>query len=516
MDVFAKIYSKFTETVKTRSLIEPGDVVIASLSGGSDSVALLWLLVTFAKKNAENAASCPVTVKAFHFNHMIRGAEADGDEEFCGELAKKAGVSFRAERGDVPAYASEKGLSIETAAREMRYRALENYALELEKETGANVKIAVAHNREDRAETVLFNIIRGTSVDGLAGIRYRNGRIVRPLLDVSKEETYAVCDRFGSGFRTDSTNLTTDCTRNLLRLDVIPYVNEKTGCDLTEKLLRLSELAEADAEYLDAEAGSAFINCAREEDGTVFLDCGKFSALHPAVRGRVAVKAVSLAKAGGEAPFRDGVSVSQSMVNRLSRFAEGGRSGGELELGNGIFCLKKGKIIKIGERSPEAAATPKDNTPVHLEKVLEKALRADACGEFSAEFSGGRLTVTGPLTARESISDALKRAKNDTRYASFDLEKLAEFVAESGGELVLRHPAAGDVFKPFGAPGKKPLRRFFTDVKLPAAERENAAVLATGNTVLHVFGVRGGDFVTVQKRTSCGIIFYYGTVPAED
>ena len=95
MDVFAKIYSKFTETVKTRSLIEPGDVVIASLSGGSDSVALLWLLVTFAEKNAENAAFCPVTVKAFHFNHMIRGAEADGDEEFCGELAKKAGVSFR-------------------------------------------------------------------------------------------------------------------------------------------------------------------------------------------------------------------------------------------------------------------------------------------------------------------------------------------------------------------------------------------------------------------------------------
>ncbi|MBO4363828.1 MAG: hypothetical protein J5912_05540, partial [Clostridia bacterium] len=103
MDVFAKIYSKFTETIKTRSLVEPGDTVVVSLSGGSDSVALLWLMVTFAEKGAAARPDCtdfparPVTVRAFHFNHMIRGAEADGDEEFCRELAEKAGVPFRAE-----------------------------------------------------------------------------------------------------------------------------------------------------------------------------------------------------------------------------------------------------------------------------------------------------------------------------------------------------------------------------------------------------------------------------------
>ncbi len=526
MDVFAKIYSKFTETIKSRSLVEPGDTVVVSLSGGSDSVALLWLMVTFAEKNAETYPArpdCtdfparPVTVRAFHFNHMIRGAEADGDEEFCRELAEKAGVPFRAERGDVPAYAAEKGLSLETAAREMRYAALENYARELENEThsSSSVKIAVAHNREDRAETVLFNIIRGTSVDGLAGIRYVNGRIIRPLLDVSKEETYAVCERFGSSFRTDSTNLEPDCARNVLRLEVIPYVNAKTGCDLTEKLLRMSELAEADAAWLEAAAGEAFEKCAREEHGTVFVDCEGFTKLHPALKGRVAVKAISMARAGGVCPFKDGVSVSQSLVQRLSKFAEGGRSGGTIELGNGVFCLKQGKILKIGERAEKPSDKPVGPSSVPLNDVLEKALKAKKRGEFSADFSNGRLTVTGPLVTKKAVSEALKLAKNDSCYAVFDLEKLAEFAADQGGELVLRNPAAGDVFKPFGAPGKKALRRFFTDVKLPAAERKNAVVLASGSTVLHVFGVRGGDFVTVQKQTACGIIFHYGTVHAE-
>ncbi len=181
---------------------------IVALSGGADSVALLRL-----------AHACGADVMALHCNFHLRGAESERDERFVRHLCDTLGVELRVQHFDTQAYAREKGQSIEMAARELRYiwfeevRSIENREW-----------IAVAHHREDQAETVLLNLIRGTGAKGLCGMRQRNGYIVRPLLDYSKEEILQYLQSIGQEYVTDSTNMQREAQRNRLRLDIIPLL----------------------------------------------------------------------------------------------------------------------------------------------------------------------------------------------------------------------------------------------------------------------------------------------------
>lgn len=223
------MWSKIERYIKRYNLLNFSDLHIVALSGGADSVALLLLL----KEHGFN-------VHAAHCNFRLRGDESDRDEAFCVELCQKLGVELHRAHFDTREYAELHKVSIEMAARELRYKWFE----QLRQDIGA-AGICVAHHRDDSVETVLLNLVRGTGLRGLAGIQPRNGNILRPLLCVSRAEIETFLAENAQKYITDSTNLEADVQRNIVRLEVLPLL-KKLNPAVAENIQRTAEnLAEA-------------------------------------------------------------------------------------------------------------------------------------------------------------------------------------------------------------------------------------------------------------------------------
>ena len=221
---------KVLSAVKRFSLLSGGERVTVALSGGADSVSLLFALLRLQKR-------LDITVSAAHFNHMIRGAEADRDEAFARSLCERLGVPFISGRGDVPKYAAENKISEEAAAREMRYAFLEK----------TDGLVATAHTSSDNFETVLFNLTRGAALGGLCGIPPKRGKFIRPLLFCTREDVEQYCRENSLDFITDSTNLSDDYTRNNIRHNVIPVlkeINPSAETAVMRTVLSLSETSD--------------------------------------------------------------------------------------------------------------------------------------------------------------------------------------------------------------------------------------------------------------------------------
>ena len=223
------MWSKVERYIEKYKLLKSSELYLVALSGGADSVALLLLL-----KNAH------FNVHAAHCNFHLRGEESDRDEAFCVELCKGLGVELHRAHFDTREYAELHKVSIEMAARELRYKWFE----QLREDIGA-AGICVAHHRDDSVETVLLNLVRGTGLRGLTGIQPRNGNILRPLLCVSRAEIEAFLAEKGQKYVTDSTNLKADVQRNIMRLEVLPLLR-KLNPAVAENIQRTAEyLSEA-------------------------------------------------------------------------------------------------------------------------------------------------------------------------------------------------------------------------------------------------------------------------------
>ena len=201
---------KIRDYIHANGLLKDGADVIVGLSGGADSTALLLVLLRLGYR-----------CTAVHCNFHLRGAESDRDQAFVTELCKKLGVELTVCSYDTQSYARQKGISIEMAARKLRYADFER----IMKERGASA-VCIAHHRDDSVETVLLNLIRGTGIKGLTGIKPRNGNIIRPLLCVSRQEIEEWLQKENQPFITDSTNLETDYTRNKIRLQLLPLMRD--------------------------------------------------------------------------------------------------------------------------------------------------------------------------------------------------------------------------------------------------------------------------------------------------
>lgn len=209
-----------------------GGKYIVALSGGADSVSLLFVL-----KHLEHELG--IDVEAAHCNFHLRGAESVRDEEFCKQLCERLSVPLYLIHFDTQAYADLHRVSIEMAARDLRYGYFENLRRDIEAQD-----ICVAHHRDDSVETVLLNLVRGTGLRGLRGIQPRNGNIIRPLLSLSREDIVQYLDALGESYVTDSTNLHNDVKRNKIRLDVMPLLRElnpSVSQSIFESSLRVGE-----------------------------------------------------------------------------------------------------------------------------------------------------------------------------------------------------------------------------------------------------------------------------------
>lgn len=255
------------------ALIAPGDSVLVAVSGGPDSLALLHALHDLCGELGLAA------LHAAHFDHQLRGMESAADAAFVSAFCTRLSIPCHLGAADIAALARATHTSKQTAARQARYRFLETTASQI----GAE-KIATAHTRDDQIETVLFNILRGTGLDGLRGIPRRRGPYVRPLREVSHADVLAYCEAQSLTPRQDPSNLKTDYTRNRLRLDLLPQLARDYNSAVGSALLRLSEIADRDADYLHQQAQSAFADAVLASDTSMLtLDCAKLRPLHPAM-----------------------------------------------------------------------------------------------------------------------------------------------------------------------------------------------------------------------------------------
>ena len=291
------------ETIRQRKLIEKDEHIIVGLSGGPDSVCLFDVLEELAYKEGWN-------IHVVHVNHKFRPGAAEEDQAYVEQMCRDAGVDCKVYVYDCAAIAEEKGISSEEAGRMARYEAFSRRAKEIAQEYDVsmeNVKVAVAHNYNDQAETVLFRILRGTGMDGIAGMAYEREErredgtftVVRPLLDTWREEVEAYCEENSLDPVTDHTNNEGLYTRNRLRLDLIPYIEEHYNSNFQEGLVRMAKIAAADKDYFWEETARAYrmlrtpegLTLSDEPSCEVALDWRGLANCHEALRHRIILKA---------------------------------------------------------------------------------------------------------------------------------------------------------------------------------------------------------------------------------
>ncbi len=236
---------KIFDFIKKYNMISPGDIIICGLSGGADSVSLLLSLYELREQLG-------ITVNALHVNHCLRGAESDRDEEFCRKLCSELGVGFEAVSCDVASYAEKHSVSLEEAARRLRYAVF--------REHSQGKKLATAHNANDNLETVILNMTRGSALKGFTGIPPVRENIIRPMLTVSRREIDAFLAERGQEYVTDSTNLSDDYTRNKIRHRIIPLLEEMNS-SIIETSIKSIDAMRAENDFIEEQTEKAMNVC---------------------------------------------------------------------------------------------------------------------------------------------------------------------------------------------------------------------------------------------------------------
>ena len=413
--------------------------VLVGLSGGTDSVALLGVLVRLG-----------YTCIALHCNFHLRGEEADRDEEFAQRFAESLAVPFHKVDFDTFRYAEQHHVSIEMAARELRYAWFEEKRQQFMAQA-----VAVAHHRDDSVETVLMNLVRGTGIRGLSGIRPKNGFVVRPLLCVSREAIVRWLDKQGYAYMTDSTNLSDAYTRNFIRLHVLPLL-EQINPSARNTIARSAEhLAAAENMYLYV------LDQARKE---VMFSKNKLSI---------------------EALLRF-PSPETILYELLKDF------GFTRLISDDIFAALRKESGKQFYSSTHRLL--KDRDTLWIVPLEEKRME-----EYTVDIEQDASYEPFPLCFRKvPYTDQFKIEKKKS-IAYFDYDKLDL-------PLTLRRWKEGDVFIPFGMRGRKKLSDYFSDHKYSRIEKENAWILCSGNQIIWLVGERADNRYRIDTTTKMVLV----------
>lgn len=428
--------------IEKHQLLADGRPVLVGFSGGADSVALLSLLVQLG-----------YPCVALHCNFHLRGDESMRDERFAKETARKLGVSFHKTDFDTTAYAALHHLSIEMAARELRY----NWFEEMRQQLGAQA-IAVAHHRDDSVETVLMNMIRGTGVRGLGGIRPKNGYVVRPLLAVSRSEILAWLEQQQLTYVTDSTNLSDAYTRNFIRLRVLPLLEELNPSVKTAIARTADHLSDTEVIYI------YMVEKARREliDDDLRIPIARLME-YPSP----ATILYELLK-----PYGFTRQVADDVYRSLA-----GESG-KLFYSASYRLLKDREYLLL--------------SPVASEEMQEYALT-------SCNISDNNWQGPIELSFLKTVITTDFNIRKDKNIAYFDYDKLSF-------PLTLRRWKEGDWFVPFGMKGRKKLSDYFSDHKFSRMDKEQVWLLCSGENILWIVGERSDDRFRVDKTTKSVLV----------
>jgi tRNA(Ile)-lysidine synthase len=459
-------------TTERYRLLPPGARVIVAASGGADSTALVCLL-----RDAAVRLGIEVVGLA-HFNHMLRGAAADEDERFCGHLADRFSLAFDAGRGDVGAAARRWGASLEDAGRRLRYQFLG----EARVRAGAT-HVAVGHTRDDQAETVLLNLLRGAGTLGLGGMPVRRGTVVRPLIDCRHRELVEYLRAAGVPFREDESNLDRRHLRNRIRHEVLPVLESVTP-SAGAALARAAESARADAEYLDELAAEALTRVLAEPAGEAMtLNVEALTGLPIALARRVAGLALRRASGGRFVGF--------DQVDRLLALARREVRGPMAFPGVQASLAEPGGLVlrSVAGRSPAHAQNLRSPRTFFRRSlsIPGEALIEDRM-TLSSELRPGGLETVG-FVAPDS----------DLLTAVIDADLVSD--------LSVRFRRAGDRFRPLGLGGHKKLQDFFVDRKVPRGERDLIPLVIDGDDrIVWIAGYAISEDFRVSERTRTVVI----------
>lgn len=426
--------------IEKHNLLQQNDTVIVGLSGGADSVALLHTLVSLG-----------YACIAAHCNFHLRGKESDDDEAFAENEANKLNVPFHKQDFDTTAYARQNKLSIEMAARELRYQWFE--ALRIECQAQA---IAVAHHQDDSVETFLLNLIRGTGIRGLSGIRPKNGTIVRPLLSVNRSEILQWLAKQQISYRTDSTNLSDKYTRNFIRLHVVPLLKE-INPSITEAILRTSEhLSDVEKAYLS------------------WIDYEKNGLID--AHNRISITRLLAAPA------------PQSLLYEAIK-----PYGFTRTLTDAIFDSLQGQPGKIFDAPSSGYRLIKDRDFLLLTSQKEK--------DNTIYTIGANESITAPIQLETKITDrnTLFEIQRKTTIGYFDYDLLTF-------PLTLRTWNEGDSFIPFGMQGRKKVSDYFSDRKFNRLQKDQTWLLCSGSDIIWIVGERTDERFRIKKTTKTVLI----------
>ncbi len=366
MQKLKPLEKKVYETAKEHGMLSGG--VLLGLSGGSDSVCLLFCLLAIKKEK-------DFPLYAAHINHCLRGSEADRDEEFCRSLCERLNVPFFSKKADVKQYAAKEKKSIEEAAREVRY----SFFSEILSENRELKHIATAHNAKDNIETALFRLCRGTGLDGMCGIPPVRGNIIRPLLYITKEEILCYLKDGGIAFVEDSTNLSDDYARNKIRLSVIPKLSELYG-DISLSFAKTAKMLSEDRDFLHNEAKRIYSSLSRP------LRVSETEKLHKALLSRILILYYKDETKKDISPEHIHIETALSLIKRGGDFLCDFPLGYVLKRKGDIlsFSLKNEKKDKISYHIPAAIGEniiPNTNFSLFLLKSREEAEEVKKNGE---------------------------------------------------------------------------------------------------------------------------------------
>lgn len=446
---------KVIKTIENNSMFNKGDRVVVAVSGGPDSICLLHLLNSIKDRFS-------IEICAAHVNHCLRGAEADADEEFVREFCKQLNIDFYVKRVNVNKLAKEEKLSSEMAGRKARYDFFE----EVRKSFSGN-KIAIAHNANDRAETILMRMIRGTGLDGMVGIKpIRDEIFVRPLINVSRNEIEKYCLDNRISPRIDKTNLERLYTRNKIRLDLIPYIVNNFNEDVVSALNRLGDIVSIDNDYIQKNVDKKYNSYCYKDKNNIIIKKEAFCE-HEAILSRILRKAIN--ELTGSMYNIEKHHISE--VIHIQNIGTGKKT-----------CLPNN--IVVYNNYGDIHLSIKNDSIINNRKVLEVNIK----DSDEIQFDNFKFKMT-LLDSKVSV-----KLSQDDFVKYFDADKV-------GKNIIIRYRKDGDKFMPLGMKVHKKLKDIFINLKVPREDRDNIPLVCFGMEIGWILGHKISENFKIDDKT---------------
>lgn len=444
--------------INNNNLIDNGDKVLVALSGGPDSVCLLHVLYKIKEK-------FNIKLGAIHINHLLRGNEAYDDEEYVINLCKSLDVECYIERININDIAKEKNISLEMAGREERYK-----AFDLIKNKYGYHKIAVAHNANDQAETILMRIMRGTGLEGLTGIKSkREGGIIRPILCLDRAAIEKYCSDNELIARVDKSNFEKIYSRNKVRLDILPYMKENFNKDIIETLNRMALLLQCDNEYLEAQVDKAYREYCLIDKNKVKISKTIFQIEKEAIVTRVIKRS-----------FKE---VSNSYQNFEMK-----------HIYDVMNLNNKGTGKKINLTNDIVVENSYDYIIFKVKNNVDKLER-----KYQLDIVKSQMPNKVDYD-KYIVSFELLNIKNKIEFSNNDLIKFFDYdnIEE---KITIRYRKDGDRIKLLGMSGSKKIKDVFINLKIPREERDIIPILAFDSRVAWIVGYKTSEEFKITKDT---------------